>query len=74
VIDFLNIDEKNGLVYFYASPINATQRFLYAAKLDGNSPAERMSPPVKKEHILMKFLPMENLPAIVFQITIRHQC
>ena len=44
VIDFLNIDEKNGLVYFYASPSNATQRFLYAAKLDGNSPAERMSP------------------------------
>jgi hypothetical protein len=37
--------------------------FLYAAKLDGNSPAERMSPPVKKEHILMKFLPMENLPS-----------
>ena len=45
VIDMLNIDEKNGLVYFYASPSNATQRFLYAAKLDGNSPGERMSPP-----------------------------
>ncbi len=44
VIDFLNIDEKNGLVYFYASPKNATQRFLYATKLDGSSPAERMSP------------------------------
>jgi len=45
VIDLLNIDEKNRLVYFYASPSNATQRFLYAVKLDGNSPAERMSPP-----------------------------
>ncbi|HET6766570.1 MAG TPA: S9 family peptidase [Chitinophagaceae bacterium] len=45
VIDLLNIDEKNGLVYFYASPSNATQRFLYAAKLDGNSPAERVSRP-----------------------------
>jgi dipeptidyl-peptidase-4 len=45
VIDFLNIDEKNGLVYFYASPTNATQKFLYAARLDGNHPAERMSPP-----------------------------
>ncbi|HEU4858470.1 MAG TPA: DPP IV N-terminal domain-containing protein, partial [Chitinophagaceae bacterium] len=44
VIDLLNIDEQNGLVYFYASPSNATQRFLYAAKLDGNSPAERKSP------------------------------
>jgi dipeptidyl-peptidase-4 len=45
VIDLLNVDEKNGLVYFYASPINATQRFLYSARLDGNYPAERMSPP-----------------------------
>ena len=45
VIDLLNIDEKNGRVYFYASPANATQRYLYYAKLDGNFPAERMSPP-----------------------------
>lgn len=45
VIDLLNIDEKNGYVYFYASPTNATQRFLYSARLDGNFPAERMSPP-----------------------------
>jgi len=45
VIDLLNIDEKNGLVYFYASPTNATQKFLYSAKIDGNYPAERMSPP-----------------------------
>ena len=45
VIDLLNIDENNGLVYFYASPSNATQRFLYTVKLDGNSTAERMSPP-----------------------------
>lgn len=44
VIDMLNIDEKKGLVYFYASPINATQRFLYSAKLDGKSPAVRVSP------------------------------
>ncbi len=45
VIDLLNIDEKNGLVYFYASPFNATQRFLYFARLDGGFPAERKSPP-----------------------------
>jgi dipeptidyl-peptidase-4 len=44
VIDLLNIDEKNGLLYFYASPTNATQRFLYSARLDGNDPAQRMSP------------------------------
>ena len=45
VIDLLNIDEKNGLLYFYASPENSTQRFLYSVKLDGAFPAERMSPP-----------------------------
>ncbi len=44
VMDFLNIDENNGLVYFYASPSNATQRFLYSVKMDGSSSAERVSP------------------------------
>jgi dipeptidyl-peptidase-4 len=44
VMDMLNIDEKSGLVYFYASPHNATQKYLYAVKLDGNSPALRISP------------------------------
>jgi len=45
VIDFLNIDEKNGFVYFYASPTNSTQRFLYSVRIEGTYPAERMSPP-----------------------------
>ncbi len=31
------IDEANGLVYFIASPNNATQRYLYRVKLDGSS-------------------------------------
>ena len=44
VIDLLNIDEKTGYVYFYASPSNATQRFLYRTKLDGKGKAERVSP------------------------------
>ena len=45
MIDFLNVDEKNVLDYFYASPTNATQRLLYAAKMHGNYPAERISHP-----------------------------
>ena len=44
VIDLLNIDEKSGYVYFYASPDNATQRYLYKARLDGTSDPERVSP------------------------------
>jgi len=44
VIDLLNIDEKTGYVYFYASPVNATQQFLYKTKLDGKGKLERVSP------------------------------
>lgn len=45
VIEMLNIDEKTGRIYFYASPHNATQRFLYSVKIEGSTPAERVSPP-----------------------------
>jgi dipeptidyl-peptidase 4 len=44
-MEVLNIDEKKGLIYFYASPTNATQRFLYAVRMEGGYPAERISPP-----------------------------
>ncbi len=44
VIDLLNIDEQGGLAWFYASPDNATQRYLYSVSLEGNKPAERVSP------------------------------
>jgi len=39
------IDEKNGWFYYYASPTNATQRYLYRARLDGSGTAERVTPP-----------------------------
>ena len=48
VIDMLNIDEKSGYVYFYASPVNATQKFLYKTKLDGKGKLERVSPLVQE--------------------------
>lgn len=38
------VDEAGGYVYFNATPDNATQRYLYRTKLDGSSPAERVSP------------------------------
>jgi len=44
VIDLLNIDEKNNYVYFYASPKNATQKYLYKTKLDGAGTLEKVSP------------------------------
>jgi dipeptidyl-peptidase 4 len=38
------IDEKGGVLYFEASPENATQRYLYRARLDGSGEAERATP------------------------------
>lgn len=38
------IDEKNGYVYFMASPENATQQYLYRVPLTGDGKLERVSP------------------------------
>ncbi len=43
VITISLIDEKNNLVYFMASPDNATQAYLYKTKLDGTGALERVS-------------------------------
>ena len=48
VIDLLNIDEKTGYVYFYASPVNATQKYLYKTRLDGKGQLERVSPMIEE--------------------------
>lgn len=42
------IDEKNGYVYFMASPENATQQYLYRTKLDGSGSLEAVSPTQQK--------------------------
>ncbi|MFI5160179.1 MAG: S9 family peptidase [Sphingobacteriales bacterium] len=45
VITLNCIDEANGFVYFTASPDNATQEYLYRAKLNGSSKTpERLTP------------------------------
>jgi dipeptidyl-peptidase-4 len=44
VIDVAGVDEKSGLLYFLASPANATQRYLYRSKLDGSGSPERVTP------------------------------
>ncbi|MFZ3218227.1 MAG: S9 family peptidase [Candidatus Acidiferrales bacterium] len=44
VIGISGVDEKNGWLYFTASPDNATQDYLYRARLDGSQGAERVSP------------------------------
>ena len=44
VMDITGIDEKNGDVYFMASPENATQKYLYRAKLNGKGNPQRITP------------------------------
>ena len=43
IISLKAIDEKNGFVYYMASPDNATQQYLYRAALKGSA-GERVSP------------------------------
>ena len=38
------IDQPGGWLYYYASPTNAAQRYLYRTKLDGSGRAERVTP------------------------------
>jgi dipeptidyl-peptidase 4 len=44
VIDISLVDEKNNLLYFMASPDNATQAYLYQCSLDGKGAAVRVTP------------------------------
>lgn len=44
VMNICAINEKTGYVYFFASPDNATQKYLYRARLDGSAAAERLTP------------------------------
>ncbi len=38
------VDEQNGWLYFFASPDDATQRYLYRVRLDGTESPERVTP------------------------------
>ncbi len=44
VIDLVGLDEPGGWVYFTASPDNATEQYLYRARLDGAGTPERVTP------------------------------
>ncbi|MCA9734893.1 MAG: S9 family peptidase [Deferribacteres bacterium] len=44
ITEILGIDDKAGWIYFMASPENATQRYLYRIRLNGESNANRLSP------------------------------
>jgi len=44
IIDRAVVDEERGWYYFYASPEDATQKYLYRVALDGTGQPQRMTP------------------------------
>lgn len=44
VMKVAKIDTRGGWLYFYASPENATQMFLWRTRLDGTGTAQRVTP------------------------------
>jgi dipeptidyl-peptidase 4 len=44
LINRVHVDESGGWYYFYASPHNATQKYLYRVPLDGSGTLQRVSP------------------------------
>ena len=48
ILSVAGVDEKNGIVYFIASPNNATQAYLYKIALKGDKDLEMVSSPQQK--------------------------
>ena len=44
IIELAKVDEAGGWFYYYASPGNGTQRYLYRVPLDGTGKLERITP------------------------------
>ena len=44
VVEFAALDEPEGWYYYYASPDNGTQRYLYRSQLDASGKTERVTP------------------------------
>ena len=44
IIERAAVDEAGGWFYYYASPDNATQKYLYRVRLDGTEEPERVTP------------------------------
>jgi dipeptidyl-peptidase-4 len=50
VIELLKIDQESGWAYFIASPDNATQRYLFRSRLNGDAAPEKLSPANQTGH------------------------
>ncbi len=50
VVKALQVNEKENMLYYIASPDNATQRFLYRVRMDGKGKAERLTKALNGSH------------------------
>jgi dipeptidyl-peptidase-4 len=51
VISLLQVDQKNGYIYFIASPDDPCERYLFRTKMDGKGKLEQLSPKgIKGQH------------------------
>ncbi|NND70240.1 MAG: S9 family peptidase [Rhodothermales bacterium] len=57
VMSIAEIDEDEGWIYFYASPENPTQQFLYRVALDGSGELERITPEGERGHHMYQISP-----------------
>ncbi len=44
MVNLVHFNDVTGMVYFTASPDNATERYLYSVRMDGKSGAKRVTP------------------------------
>jgi dipeptidyl-peptidase-4 len=47
VISIEGIDEKSGWLYYIATPLNPTRRFLYRSRFNGKGDPQRLTPPLQ---------------------------
>ena len=57
IIEKAKIDETNGWYYFYASPNDATQKYLYRVPLNGNGKLKKVTPENQLGHHKYHFSP-----------------
>jgi len=50
IISLLSVNEKEGYIYFIASPEDPTARYLFRIRMDGKKEAERLTPVDLKGH------------------------
>lgn len=60
IIERAHVDEATGWFYFYASPNNATQKYLYRVPLDGSGKMERITPESQPGTHQYEFSPNSN--------------